>query len=359
MHLLTQVLNKLVQDSIVPGCALRVRKGGKIVYEGYAGYADIENRVPVTADTIYRMCSMTKLVTAVAAMQLVEREKLSLDDGLLRFFPNFSKDKEPITVRHLLCHSCGIGQGEASMRFYHAHKALNETLEQRVAKWADMPLDYPIGVSAAYNPNVAFDLAGRIIEIVSGQNLRDYIEQNITAPLGMRDTSFAVPRNKGIRWAKLYEKKSEGFVLANDHDAIQQADHGYNQGCGGLYSTLQDYDRFTTMLYYGGSLNGRQILQEDTLLLMRTPGQITGDSLRPGQRWGLGFLIFQDPNQTGRALGKDTFGWSGSYGTHMYIDPENDLCVTFMTGRKDIGGGDSPASFAIERAVHRWQKGWI
>lgn len=236
---------------------------------------------------------------------------------------------------------------------------MNETLEQRISKWADMPLDHPVGTSASYNPNVAFDLVGRIIEIVSSQNLRDYISENITAPLDMRDSSFAVPRNKGTRWAKLYEKKGDALVLTNDNDAIRQADSGYNQGCGGLYSTLRDYDRFTTMLYHGGNLEGHQILRDETLQLMRTPGQITGDVLRPGQRWGLGFLIFQEPEKTRRALGKNTFGWSGSYGTHMYIDPKNDLCVTFMTGRKDIGGADSPASFAIERAIYACRKEWI
>lgn len=87
--------------------------------------------------------------------------------------------------------------------------------------------------------------------------------------------------------------------------------------------------------------------------LMRTPGQITMDELKPGQRWGLGFLIFQHPEWTGRKLGRNTYGWSGSYGTHMYIDPENDLCMTFMTGRKDIGGADSPASLELENEIYR------
>lgn len=358
MHKLTETLEELVRDAVVPGCALRVRKGGRVVYEGCSGYADIESRIPVTIDTVYRMCSMTKLVTAVAAMQLVESGVLSLDDGLLHFFPDFPEDKAPITLRHLLCHSCGMGQGEISMQYYHEHRSLNETLAQRIEKWADMPLDYPIGTSAAYNPNVAFDLVGRIIEIASGQNLRIFIAENITIPLGMKDSCFEVPRDKSSRWAKLYEKKEGHLVPADDDVAVQQADHGYNQGCGGLYSTLQDYDRFTTMLYHGGCLDGKQIIREDTLQLMRTPEQITNDSLRPGQKWGLGFLVFLEPERTGRALGKGTFGWSGSYGTHMYIDPENDLCMTFMTGRKDIGGADSPASLAVEQVIYNSRKEW-
>lgn len=350
---LTETLDELVEKHIVPGCALRVRKNGEIVYDGCSGYADMENRIPVTPDTIYRMCSMTKLVTAVAVMQLVERGKISLDDSIIQFFPRFRRDKSQITIRHLLCHSCGMGQGKKSMQYYNSHISLDETLEERIEKWADMPLDCPIGSSASYNPNVAFDLAGRVVEIVSGQDLRRYIAEQITGPLDMPDSSFEVPRNEGTRWAKLYEKRGTALVRTDDSIAIQQADHGYNQGCGGLYSTLRDYDRFTTMLYCGGTLDGHQILDRDTLWQMRTPGQVTEDSLRPGQKWGLGFLIFQHPEWTGRTLGQNTFGWSGSYGTHMYIDPENDLSVTFMTGRKDIGGADSPASLTIEKAVYK------
>lgn len=349
---LVEKMQELVKRNVIPGGALRVHQHGKVVYEGCVGYSNIEKRIPVEIDTVYRMCSMTKLVTAVAAMQLVERNQLSLDDSIMKFFPAFSQNKKEITVRHLLTHSCGMGQSEISMRYYYKNMKLTDTLEDQVARWGEMPLDCPIGTSADYSPNVAFDILGRIIELVSGQSLREFIRDNITEPLDMKDSSFAVPRDKGDRWAVLYQSAGGELVPVTDETAIAQADYGYNQGCGGLYSTLDDYDRFTEMVYERGTLNGKQILKEETLWLMRTPGQITMDELKPGQRWGLGFLIFQHPEWTARKLGHNTFGWSGSYGTHMYVDPVNDLCMTFMTGRKDIGGADSIASLELENIIY-------
>lgn len=349
---LAEKMQELVKRNVIPGGALRVHQHGKTVFEGCVGYSNIEKKIPVKTDTVYRMCSMTKLITAVAVMQLAEQNQVSLDDSILKFFPMYPRDKEKITVRHLLSHSCGMGQSEISMKYYYNNMELTDTLEERAARWGDMPLDCPIGTSADYSPNVAFDLLGRIIELVSGQSLREFIRTNITKPLDMKDTSFEVPRDKGDRWAVLYQSNGEKLVPVADEIAITQADSGYNQGCGGLYSTLDDYDRFTEMVYERGSLNGKQILKEETLWLMRTPGQVTMDELKPGQRWGLGFLIFQHPEWTARKLGHNTYGWSGSYGTHMYVDPVNDLCMTFMTGRKDIGGADSIASMELENIIY-------
>ena len=349
MHPLQEKMECLVREGVVPGMALRVRRHGEVAFEGCAGWADIENRVPVRFDTIYRMCSMTKLVTAVAVMRLVERGALSLDDGIRKFFPNYPESKAAITVRHLLNHCCGMGQSMVGNRYISACLAPGDTQADWIEKWGDMPLDCAIGTSAHYSGQAAFDLAGRIVELVSGQALGAFIQEHIAGPLGMKDTGFTVPGDRLPRMAKLYDGASGKLTPAEDIELFQRPD--FELGCGGLYSTLDDYDRFTTMLYGGGALDGVRILSEDTLWLMRTPEQITADSLRPGQRWGLGFLVFEHPEWTNRRLGHFTFGWSGAYGTHMYIDPENDLCVTLMAARKDIGGEDSVASFAMEEAI--------
>lgn len=348
---LLEKMKELVDRNVIPGGCLRVHQHGIVVFEACVGYSNIEKRIPVETNTIYRMCSMTKLITATAVMQLEEQKELSLDDSIIKFFPGFPKNKEMITVRHLLTHSCSMGQSEISMKYYYKNLKSNDTWEERIAQWGEMPLDCPVGTSADYSPVIAYDLLGRIVEVVSGQRLGDYIHKYITFPLKMKDSSFELPLDKGERWATLYQMDKGKLVPAVDEIINRQTESGYDQGCGGLYSTLDDFDRFTEMLAEGGTLSGKQILKEETLWLMRTPGQITMDELRPGQRWGLGFLIFQHPEWTGRKLGHNTYGWSGAYGTHMYVDPVNDLCMTFMTGRKDIGGADSVASIELENII--------
>ena len=350
MNTIQRKMDTLTRDGVLPGCALRVRRGGEIVFDSCSGYADLENQIPVRPDTLYRICSMTKLVTAVAVMQLVERETISLDDSLLRFFPNYPASKAKITVRHLLSHCCGMGQGSIGERYMRACLAPEDTLATWIDKWGDMPLDCPVGTSAAYSPAAAFDLAGRVVEIATGQTLGEYITRNIAKPLGMKDTGFVVSDAQKPRRARLYRGAEAGFEPVEDARSVLQF-MGFEEGCGALFSTLDDFDRFTTMLYCNGELDGARIISEETLWLMRTPEQITSDSLRPGQRWGLGFLIFEHPEWTGRKLGHFTYGWSGAFGTHMYIDPQNDLCVTLMAGREDIGGADSVASFALEEAI--------
>ena len=348
---LDKALEKFVEDGEIPGGAQKKKKNGKLVYERCVGYGDIEKKIPVRADTIYRMCSMTKLLTAVCAMQLVERGNMSLDDNLGKWFPDFRDDLKKITVRHLLNHSCGIGQGPKSAAYYEKHCVSGDTLAERVNRWRNMPLDFPVGSSPVYSPVIAFDLLGRIIEITGREPLQSYMEQNLFEPLEMEDSTFHLSQEQRKRKALLYEKEENGLREVADERAVKELSFVYDSGCGGVYSTLRDYGHFTEMLAAEGCRKGRRVIGEKSLRLMRTTGQITDRELRPGCRWGLGFLVVENPELAGRAVGKGSFGWSGAYGTHMYVDPVNGISVTFLTGRRDIGGADSPVSRALEELI--------
>lgn len=349
--IVSQELKKLIKEEVFPGAALRVRQRGEIVFEECEGYADREAKIAVKENTIYRLCSMSKLITAVGVMQLYEKNLLSLDDKIAKYFPEYPEDKANVTIRHLLNHCCGYGQGEKGTAYLLETLDMKEILEDRVKKWAYMPLDYPVGTSPAYSGIVSFDTLGRIIEIVSGQDLFIYFRKNIFEPLEMNDTVFCLDEEKQSRSAKLYSGEDGELKPVPNQMPYVSARNGYYSGAAGLCGTLNDFDTFTTMLYYGGTWKGKQFIKEDTLKLMRTPRQILNSEAVPGCPWGLGFMIFEQPEKAGRSLGRNTFGWSGAYGTHMYIDPENDLCMTLMAGRADIGGAGSIASKRLEDAI--------
>lgn len=392
-----EAIRNALDENFIVGASMIVRKSGEEVVHTTKGYADVERQIPVSDATLFRLASMSKPVTAVAAMQLIEQGKLGLDDKLARWIPEFGKmkaAKEPIgfdeaqkymadpdnplmakmlkarldcvelidvgdamTIRDLLTHSSGLGMGMVSQQAMAQCAAADDRLADRVKKFAGTPLDFAPGAMTGYSAIAGFDTLGRVVEIVSGEDLDEYIREHIARPLGTDELGFSMTDAQRARMARLYEHGVDGAQTdVTESDQLwRQVDpgRGYCSGSAGMIGSLTAYDRFVQMLAGNGAYDGAQILRPETVAAMRTERAKHGREFMPGGVWGLGMAVFSEFERSGRYLGEGTFGWSGAYGTHFYIDTANDITVTLMVQSANIGGAGSPLSMKLEEAVYR------
>ena len=373
-------LQHYVDNSDIAGASLIVRKGGDIVHEEYIGFADIAAKIPVTESTVFRLASMTKPVIAVAIMCMADRGLLSITDPIAKYIPGFADMKvakeflaftpdadiaaldakiekmeyeplaRPITIEDLLRHRSGLGQG-----FLSAKHGINDNvpgidLAQRMENIIACPMDFQPGTNTGYSAITAFDILGRILEVVTGKKLEEVLDELIFEPLGMTETTFWLTDELIPRVPRLYARPDNTLVdTAPAGEFVNHLSFSYPCGSGGLYATLHDYDRFTQMLANGGVLDGRRILSAETVKQMAArcetaPAHFT---------WGLGMNVFSCFRTSGRYLSEGTFGWSGAFGTHFYIDPANDVCMTLMVNRADINGASSYVSHGMEEAIFK------
>ena len=392
-----EVIRSALAEKLIVGASMVVRKNGVEVVHTNQGYADAERQIPVSDDTLFRLASMSKPVTAVAAMQLIEQGKLGLDDRLGRWIPEFGNmkaAKEPIgfdevqkyvadpdnplmakmlkarldgielidvgdeiTIRDLLTHSSGLGMGLVSQQAIEECIVPGDRLGDRVKRFAATPLDFVPGTMTGYSAITGFDVLGRVIEIVSGEDLDEYVRGHIARPLGTGELGFSLTEAQQGRMARLYEHGADGTQKdVTDSDQLwRQVDpgRGYYSGSAGMIGSLTAYDRFVQMLAGNGAYNGARILRPETVAAIRAERAKHGLEFMPGVVWGLGMAVFSEFGRSGRYLGEGTFGWSGAYGTHFYIDTENGITVTLMVQSSNIGGAGSPLSMKLEEAVYR------
>jgi methyl acetate hydrolase len=314
----------------------------------------------MTPDTVVWIASMTKAITATAAMQLVERGKLSLDAPAAAVVPDLSAarvlegfdaagqprlraPKRPITLRHLLTHTAGYGYEifNASIAQYQA--ATNTPGITTCTNAAlTTPLLFDPGERWEYGINI--DWAGKMVEAVSGQRLDQYLQQNVLGPLGMSDTSFKLSPSQRARLASVHQRGADG-ALAPIEFEIPQAPE-FCMGGGGLYGTAGDYLRFARMIMQGGSLDGKTVLRPETVDQMSQnhigplevgvvktaiPALSNDVELMPGvtKKWGLSFLINTAPLPTGRSAG--SLAWAGLANTYFWIDRTKQVCGVFVS----------------------------
>lgn len=379
------VMNGYVQNSEMAGGALLVRNKDKILYQKQWG--------AVQPNSIYRLMSMTKCITAVAVMICVERGLMELDAPLSRYIPafeamqvmddaryafrpeklkklpmiasilTFSMDRvkrtdavRQITIRDLLSHSSGLQQGMAGLFAMLKEKEQFSTLQAEVQHYAHHVLDFQPGTGTGYSPIAGFDTLGYVVSVVSGQSLEDFVQKNICRPLGMQDTTFFLSEAQKKRLVPVYKRKKGQLVDVTDtkedmQGTLRQNEILFEHGSGGLFSTLADYDRFGAMLLHGGTYNGAQILQPETVALLHTEAPLQHLEPQPGFVWGLGMKIRQDPTKSDCKATAGTYGWSGAFGTHFFISPQDGLETVFMTNRADLGGSGSYISTKVEELV--------
>jgi methyl acetate hydrolase len=355
---LDETLRAGVRSRAIPCAAAMVATASNTLYEGAFGKRDSASTIDVTIDSIFHIASMTKPVTAVAAMQLVEQGKLGLDDPVARHLPQlaklqvlegFDKDtnkpllrpaRKPVLLRHLLTHTSGFvyDNWDANLVRYLKQSGSVDPDTGTPAH----PLMFEPGTRWEYGTSM--DWAGRLVEAVSGQTLEEYFQRNILQPLGMKDTSFIVPEDKFDRLVSVWQRQGDGSLKESPRTPPAPP-KSYNGG-GGLNSTPRDYVRFMQMiLRRGGAGGGQQVLRPRTVDLMASnrigglsagklksvnPENSSDVDFHPGftDGFGFGFLINSKAYQGGRSAG--SLAWAGIRNTFFWIDPRRGICATLM-----------------------------
>ena len=356
------VLRQAVDAKEVPGVVAMAATDKGVLYEGAFGLRALDQSTPMTLDTVFRIASMTKAITSVAAMQLVEQGKLkveepvpNIDPGLgspqvLEGFdaagaPKLRPAKRPITLRHLLTHTAGFSYDvwDADTGRYIKAAGLPARTTGKLAS-IRTPLAFDPGDKWEYGVNT--DWAGRLVEVLSGQPLDVYFRDKIFAPLGMKDSGYVVSAEQRARQARVHARQADGVLAPQPWEAAPVANPEFWSGGGPLYSTAGDYLTFLQMLLNGGSWNGVRLLKSETVAemnknhtgtipagIMKTqnPGLSNDVDLFPGAevRWGLGYMLNMQPGPNGRSAG--TVSWGGIFNTYYWIDPSKRVTGLIMT----------------------------
>jgi CubicO group peptidase (beta-lactamase class C family) len=364
-------LARYVDDGRLPGWLVTVSRHGRLAHVSCYGSRDTGQGLPAETDTLWRIYSMTKPVTSVAAMMLYEEGAFQLTDPVSRFIPSFAgvrvytggSDQRPVTVPatepvriwHLLTHTAGLTYGfhrthpvDAMYRAAGFDVALPApALAEACDQWAAMPLLFQPG--AEWNYSVATDVLGRVVEVASGQPLDEFFAERIFGPLGMTDTGFFAPREDLPRLAALYGHGRDGTLVRLDALAENaRKPPTMLSGGGGLVSTAADYHRFTQLLLPrqdspAGELDGVRLLSPRTVRYMgrnHLPGgldlatfgrPINAEDPRRGSGFGLGFGVVIDPVRAGVVCSPGELSWGGLASTAFWIDPAEELTVSFFT----------------------------
>lgn len=376
------VLRQAVDAGTVPGVVAMATTADGPIYEGAFGVRRLDSRAAMTRDTVFRIASMTKAITSVAAMQLVEQGKLSLDGPVPPIDPGLAQPqvftgfdaagkpvlrpaKRPITLRHLLTHTAGFcyEQWNADLERCVAALGMPQMATGKRAALR-MPLMFDPGERWEYGINT--DWVGRLVEEISGQKLDAYFAEHITGPLGMTDTGFLVSAEQRARQASVHQRHPDGSLEPQPFE--QPVEREFLAGGGGLYSTAGDYLIFLRMLLHEGVFNGRRILKPETVALMGENhiGELPAGVLKtnnkpltndvdffPGQtvRWGLGYMLIPEPGPNGRSPGCIT--WAGIFNTYYWLDPVKRVAGVIMT--QILPFADAPTLdvyAAFERGVY-------
>ena len=360
--------DRYVADGKLAGAQVQVSYQGKAALRHTVGLADVASERPLADDAIYRIYSMTKPITSIALMQLYEQGSMLLEDPVASYLPEFADPQvwvggsltapqtrpaqTVMTVKDVLCHTSGLTYGfffqnnvDAMYRednlgnFGLPDRSLAETIETLASK----PLVFDPGT--AWNYSMSTDVCGRLVEVISGQSLDDYIADHVTGPLGMVDTAFHVPEAKAERFTSLYVP-SPGSLLTQMEsfdDSAYLRPPAMLSGGGGMVGTLDDYQRFADALLNGGELDGNRIIGRKTLEYMtmnHLPGGKTlnelgqstfSEAVMQGMGFGLGFSSVVDPAANGAVSSFGEFAWGGAASTAFWVDPVEEITCVFMT----------------------------
>jgi len=355
------VLKRAVDAKDVPGVVAMAATEKGVLYEGAFGLRALDTSAPMTLDTVFRIASMTKAITSVAAMQLVEQGRLKLDEPVPNVDPALASPqvldgfdasgapilrsaKRPITLRHLLTHTAGFSYDiwNADTGRYIKATGMPARATAKVAS-IRTPLAFDPGERWEYGVNT--DWVGRLVEATSGQPLDAYFRERIFAPLGMKDSGYVTTPEQRARQARVHARQADGTLVPQPLEALPTPGEFWSGG-GPLYSTAHDYLTFLQMLLHDGSFNGARILKPETVALMHrnATGDIPAGVLKaqnralsndvdffPGAplRWGLGYMLNVQPGPNGRSAG--TVSWGGIFNTYYWLDPAKRVTGLIMT----------------------------
>ena len=381
-----QRIHELMQRHIdagnISGSVTLVARNGRIAQLEAQGLMDIETRKPMAPDAMFRIMSMTKPVVGVAVLMLMEEGKVRLNDPVSKFIPEFKDLKvgvlqgtqpppgpagqrgapprfytvpaeREITIKDLLTHTSGLVSGPISTS-ENRKVALKgkESNADYIPRLGQVPLEFQPGTRWAYSAQAGFDTLVLVVERASGMKFDQFAAQRIFGPLAMKDTFFYPAESYNPRIATLYSKTDKGLVKQNNPNFMNGV---FFSGGGGLFTTAEDYFQFGQMLLNGGQLNGKHLLSPRTVDLMRSP--FIPDTLQGrarGESFGLSVRVVTDPLQRGTALSAGSFGWSGAYNTHFWVDPKEKVVAVMMTQITNEGSrGETRLDFenAVMQAI--------
>jgi CubicO group peptidase (beta-lactamase class C family) len=363
------VVRRHIEARDVAGVVTLVARRGKIAYFDVQGMADIEAGKPMARDSIFRLASMSKPITGIAVMMLVEEGKVRLSDPVSRFIPEFKTlnkvavakpDAGPpaaggrggrggggegaapvafdvvsatreVTIRDMLTHGSGLVSGGLGSTAA-PRRTDTDTLATYIPKLAAVPLDFQPGTLWRYSGQAGFDVLSRVVEVVSGQTFDQFLKQRLFDPLGMKDTGFVLTPDRAPRLAVQYQRSENGLQRNTQN---QSTNTPYFSGAGGLMSTAEDYVQFGQMMLNGGELNGRRFVSPKTMELMtsnHTGDMVNGQFGRParGMGFGLSMQVVQDPVAADLAVSKGAYGWAGGTGVSFWVEPKEQIVSIFL-----------------------------
>ena len=351
-----------IDQGVLAGAVTLVARHGRTVHTNAMGRKDLASGEPLHLDTLFRIFSMTKPVTAAAMMMLYDEDRWRPDDPIAKHLPELAglevsagvdadgqikleaPDHAP-TMTEAMTHTAGFSYGgdqvEPVDKLYRdARLFTSANADEFVAKLAALPLVYQPGTKWRYS--VAMDVQGAIIERLTGQTLQDFMQERLFGPLGMLDTAFYTPPEKAARRSGLYQAGEDRVLKPAERSPFPDASSppGFASGGGGLISTAPDYARFAQMLLNRGEFGGRRLISEGAVELMMT-NQLSdamleqrfgvgAQQLRPGFGYGYNGVVFTDPDLCGIPVGKGSYHWDGAAGTWFWVDPVNDLLFVGM-----------------------------
>lgn len=350
LEVLHATTKRFVDEGQHAGVITLLARDGKLVDFQTYGYRDVEKKLPMERDTICRVYSMSKIITSVATLILLEEGRLNLDDPVAKYLPEFKEVKvwtggtadapqleplkRPITIKHLMTHTSGLyydfsaGNPELAKLMRQADLWVGPGLTNFITKLAKLPLQHQPGDAWTYGVNQ--DVLGAVIERITGKTFGAFLEERIFHPLGMKDTGFDVPPEKMNRLAKTYKHGPAG-KLVEDQPIVEtwpEEGRGIEAGGAGIFSTAGDFARLAQMLCNGGTLEGQRILGRKTIELMTANHLVTLPNNQAATRqkgFGLGVEVTTDLGQLSMPSSLGQFGWYGAATTYCQIDPKERL----------------------------------
>jgi len=377
-----KILSKPIEAGLVPGVVAVAADDSGVIYEGAFGRRAVGSTAPMTLDSVFRIASMTKAITGTAAMQLVEKGRIGLEQPMgdvlplvrdVKVLEGFDGDgtprlrdpKTPVTLRHLLTHTAGYGYDifNRDLARYVQIAGLPSILSRKNDALR-VPLLFDPGSGREYG--IGLDLVGKVIEEVNGEDLESYFRRHILDPLGMRDTGFLLRNDMARRLVGTHMRGPDGKPIAISIEPMEEAE--FHTGGAGLFSTAPDYVTFTRMLLAGGALDGVEVLKPETVKLMarNAIGDLNVPMVRsnnpalalevetfPGQikKWGLSFLINTEDIEGFRSAGSLT--WGGVHNTYFWIDLKKRITAVALMQILPIGDPIvQETMIAFERALY-------
>ena len=358
---LDSVMQGYVDRNEVAGVVTLVARRGKVVHFSVRGQRDVENGAPMNHDAIFRIASMTKPIASVALMMLYEEGHFQLRDPISTWLPEFADMQvaipappqeriltryklipaaRPITVQHVLTHTAGLantyrGLTQTDFQDMATQRKAEDSVGDMLKQLATLPLNFHPGDAWEYGRGT--DVVGRLVEVMSGQTLDEFLRERIFEPLDMPDTHFYLPISKLDRFAALYGPSDDGPIVLTEAPTADsryvKEPHVYFSGAGGLVSTARDYWRFQQMMLNGGELEGVRLLSRKTVELMTTnhTGNLGIWLTGPGYGFGLGYAIVTDLGPSGTPRSEGSYYWLGAFGTIFWVDPVEELVGIMLT----------------------------